>query len=108
MKERLIATTSEGATMVARAGFDEPMKIEGCFDIACYESEGGPLLWQETIANVVTTLGKNLMLDTTLAGSAYTVVGPYIGLISSTSFSATAASDTMASHAGWLEAGSAN
>ena len=69
---------------------------------------GRPLKWRETIENVVCTVGKNLMLDTALAGAAYTVVGPYMGLISSTSYTAVAAADTMASHAGWLEAGGAN
>lgn len=58
--------------------------------------------------NTVTTVGKNLALDTLLAGSAYTVTGPYLGLISSASYSAIAAADTMSSHSGWLEAGSAN
>ena len=54
------------------------------------------------------TVGKNLALDTILAGSSYSVTAPYMGLISSTSYSAVAAGDTMASHAGWLEAGGAN
>lgn len=58
--------------------------------------------------NTVVTVGKNLALDTYLAGSGYTVTGPYMGLISSTSYSAINAADTMASHAGWLEAGNAN
>jgi len=58
--------------------------------------------------NLVTTVGKNLALDTYLAGTAYTVVGPYMGLVSSVSWSAVAAADTMASHAGWLEAGGTN
>ena len=68
----------------------------------------GKLKWRDTIENVVATVGKNLALDTFLAGAAYTVTGPYMGLISSTSYSAVAAGDTMASHAGWLEAGGAN
>jgi hypothetical protein len=66
------------------------------------------MVWSDVFHNVVCTLGKNVMLDAALAGSAYTVVGPYMGLISSTSYSAVAAADTMASHAGWLEAGGAN
>jgi hypothetical protein len=57
---------------------------------------------------VVCTVGKNIALDAYLAGAAYTVTGPFMGLISSTSFSAVAAGDTMTSHAGWLEAGNAN
>ena len=49
------------------------------------------------------------MLQTALTGSAYTVVGPYMGLISSVSYTTgPAASDTMASHGGWTEAGSTN
>lgn len=57
--------------------------------------------------NLVTTVGKNHMLDNELAGSAYTAAW-YLGLISSASYSAVAAGDTMSSHAGWLEAGAAN
>ena len=56
---------------------------------------------------MVQTVGKNLALDTFLAGAAYTVTGPYMGLISSVSFVSVAAADTMASHSGWLEAGGA-
>jgi hypothetical protein len=64
--------------------------------------------WSSEMENVVATVGKNLALDTFLAGATYTVTGPFMGLISSTSFSAVAAADTMASHAGWLEAGGTN
>jgi len=64
------------------------------------------LKWEDTIHNVVTTVGKNLALDTYLAGSGYTVTGPYMGLISSVSYGAgPVVGDTMASHAGWHEAG---
>lgn len=66
------------------------------------------LAWGAQAENTVCTVGKNLALDTFLAGSAYSATGPFLGLISSVSFSATAAADTMASHAGWLEAGTTN
>lgn len=65
-------------------------------------------VWSNVFHNVVCTVGKNVMLDAALAGSSYTVVGPYMGLISSTSYTAVAAGNTMTSHAGWLEAGGAN
>jgi len=63
--------------------------------------------WRDAIENTVVTVGKNHILDTELGGSSYTAAW-FMGLISLTSFSAIAAGDTMASHAGWLEAGTAN
>ena len=86
--------------MLERAG------AKGRFSFTCYDALGR-LRWREEFANIVTNQGKDLALDTFLAGSAYTVVGPFLGLISSVSFSAVSVNDTMASHAGWLEAGNA-
>lgn len=63
--------------------------------------------WREVKRNTVMTGGKNDLLDKYFAGSSYTAAW-YCGLISSTSYSAISAADTMASHAGWLEAGLAN
>lgn len=88
-------------------GHFEAAEAHGTYTVECIGPDG-EVKWTETIENVVTTVGKNLALDTYLAGAAYTVVGPYLGLISSASFSAVAAGDTMTSHAGWLEAGNAN
>lgn len=90
------------------SGQVERADAHGRYHFALYEYEGGPLIREWDQDNVVCTVGKNLALDTYLAGSSYTVTGPYIGLISSTSFTAVSAADTMASHSGWLEAGSAN
>lgn len=64
--------------------------------------------WDSYAHNTVVTVGKNLALDTFLAGSSYTVTGPYMGLIGAVSYSAISAADTMASHAGWTEAGTTN
>lgn len=68
----------------------------------------GVVIWEDEFPNLVTNVGKNLILDQALGGSGYTVTGPFMGLIALTSYSAIAAGDTMASHAGWLEAGGAN
>ena len=62
--------------------------------------------WAEECPNVVTTVGKNYALDGYLQ-TAVTIVGPYMGLIN-TNASAAVVGDTMASHAGWLEVGTAN
>jgi len=95
------------ASVTRGAALGEAANAQGRYVIDCIGADGR-IKWCETIENIVCTIGKNLMLDTALAGSAYTVVGPYMGLISSTSYTAVAAADTMTSHAGWLEAGGAN
>lgn len=81
--------------------------LKGVFTAECRDSNGN-LKWTDIFQNTVVTVGKNLALDTFLAGSAYTVVGPFMGLISSVSYSAISAADTMSLHAGWLEAGNAH
>ena len=108
MKDKLNAVESANISLASLAGMGESAQAEGVYTFECFEYEGGPLLWKETIDNVVCTVGKNLMLQTALTGSAYTVTGPYMGLISSVSYTAVAAADTMASHTGWTEAGSTN
>ena len=79
----------------------------GRFTAECYAPDG-TLKWRDGFDNVVTTVGKNLALDTFVTGSGYTATGPFMGLISSTAFGGVNTSDTMSSHLGWLEAGSAN
>ena len=108
MKDQLNAVESANMSIASVAGMSESAQAEGVYTFKCFEYEGGPLLWEQTIDNVVCTLGKNLMLQTALTGSAYTVTGPYMGLISSVSYTAVAAADTMTSHTGWTEAGSTN
>jgi len=64
--------------------------------------------WDSYAHNVVATQGKNIALDAFLSGSAYTVTGPFMGLIGAVGYSAVAAADTMLSHAGWTEGGTTN
>lgn len=63
--------------------------------------------WIESKKNTVVTGGKNDLLDKYFGGSSYTAAW-YCGLISSVSYSAIAAGDTMSSHSGWTEAGGTN
>jgi hypothetical protein len=65
------------------------------------------VVWEDQFYNTVLTAGKNDLLDKYFAGSSYTAAW-FMGLISGVSFSAIAAADTMASHAGWTEAGPTN
>ena len=109
MNEKMNAIEGSNASLAIAPGMGESCQAEGVYTFKCFKSaDDMTLLWEDTIENVVCTLGKNLMLQTALTGSAYTVTGPYMGLISSVSYTAVAAADTMASHAGWTEAGSTN
>jgi transcription elongation factor len=107
MDDKLTVAAQAAATVTMHPNVGDALQAEGVYVFECYGPDG-VLKWRETIDNTVVTVGKNAMLDAALAGSAYTVTGPYMGLISSTSYSAISASDTMASHAGWLEAGGSN
>jgi hypothetical protein len=105
--ERMNAASITDAAVLRGGGLSEQMNARGRYHVECVGPDG-VVKWTEDFDNVVTTVGKNAMLDAALAGSAYTVVGPFIGLISSVSFSAVAAGDTMASHSGWTESGITN
>jgi hypothetical protein len=78
-------------------------------DLEAYMESLTEVKWDEYAHNVVCTVGKNLALDTFLAGSSYTVTGPYMGLIGAVGYTGVpVAADTMASHATWTEAGTTN
>jgi hypothetical protein len=80
------------ATLQANASIPEGMFQDGFYHVECRDAQGN-LKWEEQVPNLVVAVGKQLMLDTLLRGSAYTVVGPFLGL---TKVSLTpAATDTM-------------
>ena len=70
MKDQLNAVESANISIASVAGLGESAQAEGVYTFKCFEYEGGPLLWEDKIDNVVCTLGKNLMLQTALTGSA--------------------------------------
>lgn len=107
MGEKANAADAVGASVARDGSLFEGAHASGVYTVECIGADGA-VKWRDEFRNLVTTVGKNLLLDTLLAGSAYSVTGPYMGLISSASYSAVAAADTMSSHAGWLEAGGAN
>lgn len=86
---------------------NEAARARGRFTAWFVDSDGVEQ-WREEFHNLVTTGGKDLALDTYLAGSSYSVTGPFLGLIASASYTGTSSTDTMTSHPGWLEAGGAN
>jgi hypothetical protein len=107
--EQAAAQAAIGATVMRRADFSEGGEGHGRYEVWCASSDGTEL-WRDTIDNVTCTEGKNTMLDSALAGSAYTAVC-YMGLISNVSFTQVQATDTAAQINGtnqWTEAGSTN
>ena len=73
-----IENTGLEGHLADKDGETERLGLEGRFVAECYGADG-ELRWRDEFPNTVVTVGKNLALDTILAGSAYTVVGPYMG-----------------------------
>ncbi len=106
MDDKMNAADAVGGFLLMNTGNRERATLRGVFTATL--TREGRVVWEDEFHNTVMTIGKNVALDAFLAGSAYTVTGPFMGLISSTSYSSINAADTMASHSGWLEAGTAN
>ena len=70
-------------SMQANAIKNETLGVEGHWYVECHDAQGN-LKWTEEFPNLVVAAGKQLMLDTLLKGSAYTVTGPYLGLTNAT------------------------
>lgn len=91
-KEKQGFGDSAVATLQTNAIVPEGLGVEGHYHVVCRDKDGN-LKWEESFPNLVVAAGKELMLDTLLKGTSYTVVGPFLGL---TKVSLTpAATDTM-------------
>lgn len=95
------ATEKATASLVAATGANETLSITGDYTVECVGADG-QVKWTEEIKNLVVTVGKNFMLDTTFSGSTYSAAW-YLGLVNGASSPTYNAADTMSSHAGWSE-----
>lgn len=103
MDDQLNSVEALGAALVRGGGTNEHIgAIKGTYHVECVRN--GEVIWSDKIDNLVTTVGKNLILDTILAGSSFTAT-VVMGLKGT---GTAAAGDTQASHAGWSEVGGTN
>lgn len=102
--EGIFTSSNQEGSIMKQTNTAEGSKAIGTYTVECYDANGN-LKWSDTVPNVITTVGKNDILDKYFAGSAYTAA-MYMGLISGTSYtSAPVVGDTQASHATWNECG---
>lgn len=80
-------------------GIGEQLRPRTRYTLECRRPDG-TLRWSDDIYNTVVNVGLDDVLNKYLKGAAYTA-SFFVGLISSTP--TIAATDTMASHAGWTE-----
>ena len=91
------------ATVIRRAALADGLTLHGHYDVVCLGPDGREK-WRDTIENVVTTGGKNLLLTKFLTGASYTAA-VYMGLKGT---GTAVAGDTQASHSAWNEVGGTN
>lgn len=103
MNDELKADAKSSASVERGAGLTEQVEVHGYFEAWCVGPDGKEK-WRDVIENLVTTAGKNDLLDKYLKGSGYTQT-VRMGL---KGVGAADAADTQGSHAGWLEQGLAN
>jgi formate/nitrite transporter FocA (FNT family) len=89
------------ASVIRGASHKEATSISGYYTVECFNN--GQLKWKDDIHNLVTTVGKNFTMDTTLGNTAG---GAVVMGLKGTGTAVVA--DTQASHASWLEVGLAN
>jgi hypothetical protein len=100
--DKITATDKVEAVTKYNTMPEDQMTINGYYTATCYGADG-QLKWTDAIENLVTTVGKNFTLDTTLGNVAG---GAVVMGLKGTGTAVVA--DTQASHASWLEVGLAN
>ena len=100
--DKITATDQVAAITKYNTTPSDEMGISGVYHAVCYGADG-QVKWEAPIENLVTTVGKNLTLDTILGNSAAGAVVMGLKGVGTANVA-----DTQASHASWLEVGLAN
>jgi len=100
--EKLTAIDKVTAAISYNTQPNDALSIQGFYYAVCYDKTGN-IKWEDDVENLVTTVGKNLTLDTILGNSA---AGAVVMGLKGTGTAVVA--DTQSSHASWNEVGLAN
>ena len=95
------AQDSITAGLITQRTGSERMGAGGVFTVTCVGADGQEK-WSDSFHNLVVNQGLQDMNSKYFSGSSYTATW-YIGLYGAAASNNPAASDTMASHAGWTE-----
>jgi hypothetical protein len=100
--EQAKAKDSAASGLIARPSSSEGARAMGKFSFECYDKDG-KLKWTAESKNLVVNVGLQYMAGTALDGATARITSWYIGLYGAGASNTPAASDTLASHAGWTE-----
>ena len=99
--EKVDVQDSLGATALLGGSVSEQLSVTGRYDVKCLDADGN-LKWEDSIENIVVTVGKANLLNVYLASGTQTTTW-YLGLVDGASTPTYVVGDTMSSHAGWTE-----
>lgn len=102
MKDSATTSDAVGASVSVAGGVSARTMAGGVYHVQCFDKDGN-LKWEDKAHNLVVNEGLKDMNDKYFSGAAYSATW-YLGLITGPGASTTyAATDTLASHAGWTE-----
>jgi hypothetical protein len=100
--EKAHSGDAAAAGLVAKTGFSTSAQGGGVYHVQCLDKDGN-LKWEDRMPNLVVNEGLQNMNTQYFKGSTYTA-SFFLGLVTGPGSGTTyAATDTLASHAGWTE-----
>lgn len=101
MKSKAKSSDKVSGTIERFSGFGESAVGGGVFVFEAYDKDG-KLKWRDEAKNLTTNTGRQDMNTQYFTGTTYTADW-YVGLVNNTPTPSYSVTDTMASHAGWVE-----
>lgn len=104
MDAKLNADVQSSGGVATKSANTESLHATGVYHVTCTGADG-QIKWEDSIQNLVTTQGKNHLLETYFEGTTYSSTW-YLGLVDGTTAPTFAAGDTAAQIGGsngWVE-----